>query len=371
MTLGRSTVWLAGLAAAVLQAAGCARLPQVEYRLPGTALVPFAAAGIEDRSAEFGGLFCSVLRQVGTQEGSWGGCGDYIETPGSAQRDLASLPTDYRVLVVPGLLGQCLSPGLQAFSDALAHLRDKHGLTAEYLDVPAMGSCERNAEVIANHLRERLTADPRKYIVVGYSKGGCDLMVMLATYPEVREAVAALVTVAAPVGGSRALDLTPDWVARSLENLKMERCEMGDAGGLKSLRRSARQAFLSDHPRPLVPTYSLVAVSTKETTSRGLRSFWRKLSSFSLDQDGQVIASEGIPAGARFLGVLKGDHWAIAMPFEHAEHALLRRFADHNHFPRTVLLEATIRIVVDDLTRQAASCHHGSSRDGKGGPFDG
>jgi pimeloyl-ACP methyl ester carboxylesterase len=213
-----------------------------------------------------------------------------------------------------------------------------------------MGSCERNAEVIADNLRQRVTADPGKYIVVGYSKGGCDLMVMLATYPDVREAVAALVTVASPVGGSRLPDLTSRWLTRALENLEMERCEMGDASGLKSLRRSVRQAFLRDHPRPLVPTYSLVAVSTKATTSRALRSSWRKLSRFSLDQDSQVIASEGVPPGARFLGVLKGDHWAVAMPFELGNHALIGRLVDRNHFPRTALLEAAIRIVVDDLT---------------------
>ncbi len=342
-------LWLAGLMGGLLLAAGCVGLPRVEYRLPKTALVPYAAAGIEDRSAEYGSQFCSVLRHMGVEGGPWGDCADYIETPGSPDLDLPPIPTEYRVLVIPGVFGQCFSPKLQAFSDALAHLREKHGLDAEYLDVPAMGSCEHNADVIASALRMRMKADSRKYIVVGYSKGGCDVMVALATYPEVRDAVAALVTVATPVGGSRLPDLIPGYMLQLLDKLKLGPCEKGDSGGVESVRRAVRQSFLQEHPEPAVPTYSLVAISDEATTTYVLRPFWRKLSSISIDQDAQVIASEGISPGARFLGVLKGDHWAIAMPFELQDDSVSRKLSDHNHFPRTALLEAAIRVVVADL----------------------
>ena len=342
-------VWLAGFMGGLLLAAGCVKLHRVEYRLPRTALVPYAAAGIEDHSAEYGSQFCSVLRHMGAEGGPWGECADYIETPGPPDLDLPPLPTEYRILVIPGIFGQCFSPKLQAFSDALAHLREKHGLDAEYLDVPALGSCEYNADVIARELRMRMEADPRKFIVVGYSKGGCDVMVALATYPEVREAVAALVTVAAPVGGSRLPDIVPGYIQRFLEEHKLGPCEKGDSGGVESVRRAARQSFLQEHPVPFVPTYSLVAISDEATTTCALKPFWRKLASISLDQDAQVIASEGVPPGARFLGSLKGDHWAIAMPFELRDDSVSRRLSDHNHFPRAALLEAAIRVVVADL----------------------
>lgn len=345
----RAALRAAGLAAAVLLAAGCVKLHRIGYRLPGTALLPLAAKGVEDRSAEYGGLFCSVLRHVGTEGGPWGGCADYIETPGPDDLDLPPLPADTGILVIPGLLGQCLSPEFQAFSDALAHLREKHGVAGEYLDVPAMGSCEHNAGIIADHLRKRMAAGSGKSIVVGYSKGASDVMVMLAAYPETREAVAALLTVASPVGGSRLPDMTPDSVPRILDRLGPDRCDMGDGGGIESLRRSVRQAFLREHPAPIVPTYSLVAVSDETTTSRALKPLWRKLSLISLDQDAQVISSEGIPPGARFLGVLWADHWAVGMPFELGEHAVASKMVDHNHFPRTALLEAAVRMVVADL----------------------
>jgi len=353
MTMGRKAAWTAGIAVALPLALACGKLPRVEYALPGAALVPYAAAGIEDRSAEFGAIFCTVLAHAGAEGGPWGGCSDYIEAPGPPGVDLPPVPTDLRVLVVPGILAQCFSPGLQAFSDAFAHLREKHGVTAEYLDVPALGSCEQNAAVVAGHLRQAIAADARKFIVVGYSKGACDVMTALVSFPEVREAVAALVTLAGPVGGSRVPDLTAPWMARFMDRKVSERCDRGDGGGLESLRRPVRQAFLRENPVPIVPTYSLVAVSGEENTSRGLRSFWKKLSMISRDQDGQVIASEGIPPGARFLGVLRGDHWAIAMPFElRDEDSFLRKLGDQNHFPRTALLEAVFRLVASDLRAQ-------------------
>ncbi len=353
-SFGRPRMAPAGLAIAGLLVAGCSGIRRVEYRLPETAMVPFAAAGIVDRSAEYGSRFCSVLLHLGGEGGPWGGCGDYLEAPGPADPDLPPLPADYRILVIPGLLGQCLSPHFPAMGDALAHLREKHGLDGTALDVPALGSCELNGEVIAEHLRRSLAEDPRKFILVGYSKGACDSMSMLAAHRELRERVAALITVAAPVGGSRLPDVTPPSWLRSLEKHAPDRCDKGDAGGIASLGRPARQAFLRAHPAPLVPTYSLVAVSDETNTSRALEPLWDKLSKFSLDQDAQVIASEGVPPGARFLGVLRGDHWAVGVPFEQGESSFLRGLIDHNHFPRAALLEAALRVVIADLASGAS-----------------
>lgn len=346
---GRGAARRGALAVALALAAGCATRTPVPYRLPRTALVPLEVAGIDDRSGEYGAMFCSVLRHVGDENGPWGACGEYIDSPGRADLDLSDIPVDYRILVIPGFLGQCLSPNLQPFADALPHLRAKHGLTAENLDVPAVGSCEFNAEIIARHLLEQSRADPRRFIVVGYSKGAVDAMTALAAHPEIREAVAALVTVVAPVGGSRLPELTSDTIVRRLRTLSLGHCDPGDGGGVDSVRRPARQAFLREHPEPLVPTYSLVAVSEEKTTSRLLRSYWRKLSVISIDQDALIITSEGIPPGATFLGVLAGDHWAIGIPFERSKDSRVRKIFDHNHFPRTALLEAAIRLVVADL----------------------
>ena len=344
----RAKLSRAGLAAALLAMAACTSAPRAPYT-PQTALVPFAAAGIEDRSAEYGELFCSALQCAGAEGGPWDECSHYIQTPGASVLDLPPLSNDYKILVISGLFAKCVSPRVQAYSDAFSHLRDRHGVVAEYFDVSGLGSCEYNAALIAGYLREKTAADSRKYIAVGYSKGATDLMVALATYPEVRQSVAALITVAAPVGGSRIPDLYPEWLVGLPGVDQIERCDKGDDGAVASLRGPARQAFLRAHPTPLVPTYSLIAISDEKTTSRALLPLWRKLSSLSIEQDSLIIAAEGVPPGAKFLGVVNGDHWAVALPFELAESSVFRRLVNHNHFPRTALLEAAVRLVVRDL----------------------
>ncbi len=351
--LPRAGGLLAVLAAALLSLAGCTSTKRASHSAPQTVLVPYAAAGIEDRSAEYGGLFCSSLQHIGAEGGPWDECARYIGTPGPIDPDPPPIATNHRILVVSGILAKCFSPKLQAFNDALAHLRDKHGVEGEQLEVSGLGSSEYNAALIADHLRARTGAGAGKYIAVGYSKGAIDLMVALAAYPEVKQAIAALITVAAPVGGSPAAEMIPDSLFRLLGKRAVERCDEGDGGGLASLRRPVRQAFLREHPAPAVPTYALVAVSEKKTTSRGLAPFWSELSSFSTDEDGCVIASDAVAPGARFLGTLKGDHWAVAMPFEIDGSSAMRSLVDHNHFPRTALLEAALRIVTRDLETAA------------------
>ena len=319
----------------------------VPYHLPQTVLVPLTAAGIDDRSEQFGDEFCAVLSHL-DEGGPWGSCGEYIETTGQPAENPAPLPTDRQILVIPGFMGKCFSPQVRPFSDALDHLRTRHGMTAEIREVPALGSCEHNAEIIAKALRERSAADPRPIVLVGYSKGGCDAMTALAIHPDIRPAVAALVTVAAPVSGSRIPDLLPDSFMDFFETIKPERCEEGDGSGMESLRRPARQKFLRKYPEPFVPTFSIVAVADEARVSRALRPFWDRLAKYSLDQDGMVIASEAIPPRARFLGVVRADHWAVALPYERWEKSMGHRLANENHFPRAALLEAALRVVLAD-----------------------
>ena len=58
-----------------------------------------------------------------------------------------------------------------------------------------------------------------------------------------------------------------------------------------------------------------------------------------------MIAEEAIIPGARFLGVARGDHWAMALPFFEHANAEYRKKVNWNRFPRTALLEAIVRYV--------------------------
>jgi hypothetical protein len=86
-----------------------------------------------------------------------------------------------------------------------------------------------------------------------------------------------------------------------------------------------------------------------ETTSKVLQNSWKQLSAYSIDQDSQVIRDEAAVPGGASLGTALGDHWAVALPFSEAHNPIFDAAVDRNVFPRTALLEAMVRFVINDL----------------------
>jgi hypothetical protein len=302
----------------------------------------------EDVNQKFADLFCSVLKQQNPDTGDWGSCGEYLAHPGKEDAALAALPTKYRVLIVPGILSSCASKA-PAFDQGQKYLREKYGMTVDLLGVPN-NSCEDNARMIAGYVREQQKTDPRKFIVLGYSKGAPDLQVALAEEDGVAQAVVAFITVAGASGGSPIADTLPaevnGWIAR-YQN--MGKCEGDLATGFKSLKSEVHQAFLSSYPDPVVPTYSLVAVSDKTNTSKALLEAQTFLSVFDLTNDGQFTKWDAIVPGARYLGAARADHLAVALPLDKMAGGEVQRFMDHARYPRAALLESLVRFVLSDL----------------------
>ena len=209
------------------------------------------------------------------------------------------------------------------------------------LDAP-----ERNAEKIAAYLKEH----PGKYIAIGHSKGAVDLMVALHNHQVVRDNVAALVSVAGAISGSRLIDFGKDTTIvgfrKAVRDSGLGNCRIEDGGGIDSMRRDMRNAFLRTwRPASSLRMYSLVGVVDKDQTSKPLHTMWELQSLYSIDQDSQMVAEEAIIPGARFLGAARGDHWALALPFwEHPNQDIKKR-VDKNRYPRTALLEAIVRYV--------------------------
>jgi hypothetical protein len=325
---------------------------KVQYRLPGIGTLP-AGTTATNGADDFARRFCATLRHLDPASSQWGACAQWIETTvGEQPPESAEIPKTLGVLVVSGIFAKCFEDeGLFAFDQGVEHLKTAHGLTVDRVSVSGAGSSEANAAQIEEYLRTH----PGDYIAVGYSKGVADLMVAIQAKPLARARIKALVSVAGSVGGSRLTDLTSE---RGLELFKkiitdsgLSDCQVSDAGGLASLRREERYRFLRTWTPPgEFRAFSIVGVVPRKDTSQTLHLLWDRVHYYSLDQDSQVIAEEGIIPGSRFLGVAKGDHWAVALPFEElkaSDPKLRRRFrnVDHNRFPRTALLESLVREV--------------------------
>jgi dienelactone hydrolase len=324
-----------------------------DYHSDGRVLVMRLPSSGLDRAQMFSRMFCSVLAaQPDAKE--WGDCAQYIEQPQAGKLELAPLSTQYRVLIVPGVMNSC-AESTPAYQEGQQYLREKYGLTVDLLAVPNE-SAEDNAWTIADWLSQQRRSDPRKFIVFGYSKGGPDLHTMLALEPDAVEHVAAFVSVAGAIGGSPIADVMPAIADRWMNQMKFGTCRGSMAEAFKSLKREVRQAFNRQYPTPRVPSYSLAAVADESRVSKMLKQTWQLMSSYDRRQDGQLTIADATVPGSLFLGSVLADHFAVALPLANAPEEAIRSMVDRNRYPRTALLEAMIRFVVQDLdSRQGKS----------------
>jgi hypothetical protein len=307
----------------------------------------------KDLSASFANTFCSVLQNENPDGGSWGSCSTYLDTSASdssispASLSSSASLSGYRVLVIPGVLSSCQA-NTQAFQDGQKHLQEKHGMTVEFLQT-ANDTSTNNGAKIAAYLREKMATDSRKYIVVSYSKGSPDVQEALAVDPQARDAIAAHVTVAGAIGGSPIAETMPAIAERYAGMLKLGTCDGNVADAFKSLRQDVRKQFLQDHPDPLVPSYSLAAVSDETTTSNMLLEAWKLLTAYDPRTDSQLLQADALIPGGNFLGTLHADHLAVALNYENITEATIRSAANHNHYPRVALFEAAVRFAAQNL----------------------
>jgi hypothetical protein len=329
--------------AAAAAMACVATAPPVTYSVMPTSLTPIEAD--HNKAKEFGRVFCSTLTHLKDPDGhAWGDCAKYIDIAEPPQPQPA-LITPYRFLLVGGFGGECLKD-VRAFGPSIAHVKDAHGIAVEYFAVAPYAPSEENGKSIAKHLDEGWSGDHvHRYVLVGYDKGAADLLEALRVLDRAPTKVAAVVTIAGLVGGVwlpedlRAL-MQPGrpWVAAS--------CPGNVQDAMASVAREVRQSVLRASPLQ-VPGYSIVAASALADTSSALRAMWKRLSVYAKEQDGEVVAWEGVLPGGKYLGTARADHWAVALPFDEAPQPL--KAIDRNRFPRDALFEAIVRFVSADL----------------------
>lgn len=317
-----------------------------EFHSDGRVAIIKMVADGKDRALDFAELFCSVLKQQ-PDASEWGACSQWIDATGEGKAQLGPLSTNYRALIVPGVMNSC-AESTPAYQEGLKYLREKYGLAVDLLAVPN-DSTEANAKLIAEYLNDQSKKDSRKYIVIGYSKGAPDLQTMLAIEPDSASRVAAFVSVAGAIGGTPIAEAMPAVAERWMNGFKFGSCRGDLATAFKSLRRDVRQAFLRQYPDLVVPTYSLAAVSDRTNTSKMLLQSWQLMSAYDNYQDGQLVKLDTIVPNSIVMGVAKSDHFALALPLANTDDASIRSMVDKNRYPRTALLEAILRFVIQDL----------------------
>jgi len=347
-----------GLGLAVLALFACSSMPkQVSpEKTPPTILMPTVLTGQPDGRGRFREIFDAIKTARGTslpdvrpddgQDDLWRLAG---EPPATGKPvDLAPSTAGLRVLMVPGLLAECVSDKSTLFEESRPNL-EVQGYQTGYIQTRGRQSSDRNTALIRSAI-ERMPGR-EKIILVCHSKGTVDSLEALVAFPELTERVVAVVSVAGAVNGSPIADLFPESLAAMIEKMSMSQCSKGEGvEAMDSLRPTVRLAWLAGHRLPKnVRFYSLAAFARPQNISTVLKPFFGILGRTQPLNDGLVVAADAIVPGSTLLGYPNADHLAVAMPFGRKAPVLTALMITRNHYPRAVLLEAAVRYVEEDL----------------------
>ena len=315
---------------------------RVDYPVRPMMVTPIGSHAT-DVSVAFAKTFCAVLPHT---DGAWGDCGQYLETRVPQQPPVASpITTSLKVMIVGGAFSECFEkPGIYIFGPSIKHLEGHGVVFGPPVNICGTATPEDNARRIAKYL----TANPGDYLAIGHSKGAVDLMTAIQHHEIAKKQIKALVSVAGAIGGTRLADLGTTLgvlgFGNALRRAGIGGCRIEDKGGIGSLKRKVRyEAMRNWKPPRTLRTYSLVAVSPREETSKPLRTMWKTNAIYSIDQDSHIIAEEAVIPGSEHLGIVKADHWAVALPM--SEHPKTQKKVNKNKYPRDALLEAIVRYV--------------------------
>ena len=347
-----TAILVAAVAGAVLLSSGCSSVPSYETLQTTRAELPAPAPGVvADGRPRFRDIFCTLAKRQNVPEAQRGSrCQRLLwqladEPRATASAGLPALDPQVQFLVVGGAFSDCFGPASIAYRRGIEGLAGQ-GFRVGTIDISGRSSAEHNAQMMATALA---VAPAGPVVLLGYSKGAVDILYFLNAYPLLAQRVVAVISVAGPIFGSELAERGA-WVYDSLlAGALPDRCDPGDGGVVDSLLPRVRRDWLARNPLPqAVRYYSLLAFTTREHLSRALLPTWEILASIDPRNDGQLTIGEGIAPGSTLLGYANSDHWGIAIDIEE-ELSFLADRPDDTPFPRSILFEAVLRYVSEDL----------------------
>jgi len=277
------------------------------------------------------------------------------EPAGDADRVIPPAnPERLDVVLVTGAFSECVGETSRPYAAGAARLQAA-GAKVRTIVVGGRSGTGHNARQIADALTASQIDAERNTILIGYSKGGLDILRFLVDFPDLAARVDAVVGVASPMFGTPLADLAEPAYAALVAKLPYEKCPPGDGEVMSSLRPDAASGWLAANPLPAsVRFYSLAAFTTREHVARALAPFWKHLGGTEVRNDGQVVAADAVIPGSTLLGYANADHWGVAQTIENV-HPVLAARQDPELFPLEQLFIAMVALIVDDLAQGARS----------------
>lgn len=335
--------------AVALLVGGCATTPPVDFTIE----VP---PGVTDDRGRFDEIYCAVLQQHGPSLPDYRPCNEALShvaaSPPGPAHPVALGQSQRRLIaaVVPGIGYGCVAEWLKTEPVGADHVR-QFGYDVRMIKVDALSGTAPNARMI----RDEILAMPEepglpRLVLVGYSKGMPDILDAIVSYPEIRPHIAAVVSVAGAVGGSKVAEDASEGLADMMRFFPGAECNKGDDQSVLSLRPDVRRQWMAEHPLPGdVRFYSVVTLPDAARISRVLKPTYHQLRKIDPRNDSQLFYYDQIVPNGSLLAFVNADHWSVVLPIKRAHSMVGSLFVNHNDYPREALLEAILRFVEEDL----------------------
>lgn len=332
---------------------GCTSIDPLRAQPPTDLLPPARRALVDvDARGPFADLFCRHYAHTAHDPArdcrSWVVPAELLPLPRKTTGVAPPPRAVTAVVIVPGVFGECTAPWVQPFSADYAYLESR-GLRVAVIPTAGRGSSEHNARIIGQFFAH---LDWRDVLVLAYSKGAQDFMQAAAAPDAARwtGAVSAFVSVAGVVNGSPLAEPNVGWYEHLMKHLPLPHCGPSDGGAIRSLTYRAALNVRARFEQAALPfkSYSVVAMAVPGAVNPLLTPFQRALTRADPRNDGQMLALDAILPHSVLLGTFAADHWAIALPFEESDAAVMRPFSVRNAFPRRPLIEAILDYVTHD-----------------------
>jgi hypothetical protein len=340
----------------MMWASSCATVPHSPYGETAPPLV--LLADIDDQRGRFREVFCTILEERGSTMPDHRSCEEALTRVGdepSGTGDAVELGQAGRSLVaaiVPGVGWGCIENWLDLKATVGSHVR-QFGYDVMIVEVDALSSSTNNARQIRDAIMSMEPGGTEPQLVlVGYSKGSPDILEAIASYPEIRPKIAAVVSAAGAVRGSPVAEEVTQSKLELLRHWPGADCSEGDGGAIESLRPDTRASWLAENSLPVdVRIYSLLTCPEPDNISPVLEHSYKKLHKVNPRNDGMMIIDDQLVPGSTFIGCVNADHWAVSVPIARTHPNVAALFVDDNDYPREALLEALLRFVEEDLAR--------------------
>jgi len=345
----------------ILLGCSAANLQGFSLETPAQILNPVGMPSVKDGRTRFREIFCKLLSEAPEYRDKAGRCENYL-TRLSDERmsaeQLSKLPANninLRILIIPGLLGECISDTAFPFETAMEHLRSR-GFQIEPLIVSGRSSSDYNAKQIAKAVENLALKKEDSLILIGHSKGAVDILHFLINFPGLARRIDAVVSVAGAINGSPLSNRVADIYSKLGANLPFNECGPGDGGAFRSLERPVRLTWMANNPLPAsVKYYSVASFTDRDRINRWLVSGYDMLNTIDPRNDGLLLFSDQVIPGAILLGYANDDHWEVALPFEDNNSMLSKSMSKQISYPREVLLHAIILFVTENLNSSGSS----------------